>query len=175
MTLLDEIIAAAVDEKVPIGTLLRKCLVLEQQVKNEKFRVWLNQELDGYHAPYDVPDYRVFKAISYGFFVGYAGAQINNQPLSLHPLAKEEREAIEYCKLVQPAASYDRKPAEKDQATIPWPPGLTVKYQQKFIKNFVLNRAWQAIPDSIIVGLVETVRTRILRFALELKSGSEQT
>jgi hypothetical protein len=48
MTLLDEIIDAAVDEKVPIGTLLRKCLVLQQQVKNEKFRAWLDRELDGY-------------------------------------------------------------------------------------------------------------------------------
>jgi AbiTii len=41
--LLDEIINAAVDNKVPIGTLLRKCLVLEQQVKNEKFRAWLDR------------------------------------------------------------------------------------------------------------------------------------
>ena len=48
MTLLDEIIDAAGDEKVPIGTLLRKCLVLEQQVKNEKFKAWLDRELDGY-------------------------------------------------------------------------------------------------------------------------------
>jgi AbiTii len=43
--LLDEIIDATVDEKVPIGTLLRKCLVLEQQVKNEKFRAW-RRDLD---------------------------------------------------------------------------------------------------------------------------------
>jgi hypothetical protein len=49
MRLLDEIIDAAADEKVPIGTLLRKCLVLQQQVKNEKFRAWLDRELDGYN------------------------------------------------------------------------------------------------------------------------------
>ena len=55
MRLLDEIIDAAVDEKVPIGTLLRKCLVLEQQVKNEKFRVWLDRELDGYDQIEELP------------------------------------------------------------------------------------------------------------------------
>ena len=34
----------------------------------------------------------------------------------------------------------------------------------------VLNRAWQLIPGSIIVSLLENVRTRVLRFALDLKS-----
>jgi hypothetical protein len=48
MKLLDEIIEGAVSDTQPIGTVLRKCLVLERQVKNEKFRVWLDNELDGY-------------------------------------------------------------------------------------------------------------------------------
>jgi hypothetical protein len=34
----------------------------------------------------------------------------------------------------------------------------------------VLNRAWQLIPGSVLVALLETVRNRVLRFALELKS-----
>jgi len=59
MRLLDEIIDAAADEKVPIGTLLRKCLVLQQQVKNEKFRAWLDRELDGYDQMEELPPYRV--------------------------------------------------------------------------------------------------------------------
>jgi hypothetical protein len=32
-----------------------------------------------------------------------------------------------------------------------------------------LNRAWQEIPVSVFVGLIDTIRTRVLRFALELK------
>jgi hypothetical protein len=46
MKLLDEIIEGAVSDTQPVGTVLRKCLVLERQVKNEKFRIWLNYELD---------------------------------------------------------------------------------------------------------------------------------
>jgi hypothetical protein len=63
MTLLDEIIEAAVDENVPIGALLRKCLVLEQQVKNEKFRAWQDRELDGYDQMEELPPYRVFNCV----------------------------------------------------------------------------------------------------------------
>ena len=55
MALLDEIIEAATDDEVPIGTLLRKCLVLEQSNPNEKFRVWLDRELDGYEGMTNCP------------------------------------------------------------------------------------------------------------------------
>ncbi|MEY9419646.1 hypothetical protein ABIF69_006088 [Bradyrhizobium japonicum] len=43
MKLLDEIIEGAVSDTYPIGSVLRKCLVLEQQAKNDKFRAWLNK------------------------------------------------------------------------------------------------------------------------------------
>lgn len=169
MTMLDEIIDLAVNNKEPIGNLLRKCLVLEQQIKNDKFRTWLNLELDGYKAPCDLPEYRTVRCISKGVFIGSGGAQINDQPLSLHVLDKEDREAIDPVKLVQPAASYDSRPNKDSDASIGWSPDLTAKYQKKFMSNFVLNRARHEIPGSTLVALVETVRNRILRFALELK------
>jgi hypothetical protein len=42
MKLLDDIIDMASDNKEPVGSLLRKCLVLERQLRNEKFRAWLD-------------------------------------------------------------------------------------------------------------------------------------
>jgi hypothetical protein len=102
MAQLDDIIDAAVDEKVPIGTLLRKCLVLEQQVKNKKFRAWLDRELDGYDQMEELPPYRVINCENKGLFIG-----------------------------------------------------TTVRSEE--------------IPGSVLVGLLEQIRTRVLRFALELK------
>ena len=172
MTLLDEIIEAATDDKVPIGTLLRKCLVLEQAFHNEKFKVWLNKGLDGYEPENELPTYRNFNAVSYGFFVGIAGRQINNQPLALHVLDKKDREIVQKCPLSQPASAYEGRSNKSNDAQLPWNPSLTTKYQDKFFRDsdFVLNRAWQLIPGSILVALLETVRNRVLRFALDLKS-----
>jgi hypothetical protein len=42
-------------------------------------------------------------------------------------------------------------------------------YQTAFIDGFVFSRAWQETPSSFIRALIDTVRNRILRFALELK------
>jgi hypothetical protein len=171
MALLDDIIETATDDKMPIGTLLRKCLVLEQTFKNEKFRFWLNRELDGYEDSAELPTYRNFNAVSYGYFVGMMGREINNQPLALHILDKADRQRMENCPLVQPASSYEGIPDKKNDAQLPWNPSLTTKYQGKFFKDsdFVLNRAWQLIPGSVIVSLLETVRNRVLRFALDMK------
>jgi hypothetical protein len=171
MALIDDIIDAATDDKVPIGTLLRKCLVLEQQVKNEKFKTWLNRELNGYEKVEDLPSYRTFRSVSYGIFLGIAGRQLTNQPLSLHVLNGQDRKVVETCPLMQPAGAYEGRPDKGDDAQLPWNPTLTAKYQQKFFpgSDMVLNRAWQFIPGSVLIGLVETVRTNVLRFALDLK------
>ena len=172
MALLDDIIDAATDDKVPIGTLLRKCLVLEQVFKNEKFKVWLNKELDGYDHQEELPSYRTFNAISYGHFIGIMGRQLNNQPLSLHVLERQDYELMSKCPLHQPASSYEGRPNKADDAQLPWNPTLTTKYQTRFFKDsdMVLNRAWQLIPGSVLVGLLENVRNRVLRFALDLKN-----
>jgi hypothetical protein len=100
------------------------------------------------------------------------GKQLRDQPLSLHVLDKADRERMSAaCPLTQPAASYEALPNKTDDAQLPWNPSLTTKYQTKFFRDsdLVLNRAWQLIPGSVLVGLLETVRTRVLRFALDLR------
>ena len=77
---------AAVDEKVPIGTLLRKCLVLQQQVKNEKFRAWLDRELDGYGQMEELPPYGVINCVNNGLFIG-GGAILKDQPIPLEVIS----------------------------------------------------------------------------------------
>ena len=107
MSLLDDIIKAATDDAVPIGTVLRKCLVLEQLFKNEKFKIWLNKELDGYEFGDELPPYRDFNAISYGIFLGSYGRQLNNQPLSLGVMDQHDYQRMSRCPLTQPASAYE--------------------------------------------------------------------
>lgn len=174
MSLLDEIIEAATDDKVPIGTLLRKCLVLERQLKNEKFKAWLDQELDGYNQdnPDDFPDYRVFNCVNKGDFYGMT-VKMTGQPISLHVMTEKDRKLLEKVYLHQPVASYESRPGQDSDAALPWNPYLIAKYQTKIYQNGepALMRAWQEIPGSVLVALLEQVRTRVLRFALDLKEG----
>jgi AbiTii len=168
MKLIEEIIELAVDDKEPVSVLLRKALVLSFQLKNDRLKVWAQKELDGYEPSDELPDYRVTPAIAKGLFLGGFGAQINNQPLSPGILDKEHRDFARIVKLTQPISAYDTK-EKVENPVVEWPPALTSRYQEKFIKGYALNRAWQEIPASALVGLVDTVRNRILRLALEIK------
>ena len=132
MTIVDEIIELAANDKEPIGNLLRKCLILAHQVKNDAFKVWLNNELDGYRTEEDLPDYRSINGISRGFFVGPLGTHINDQPLPLSVLNEAHQKLVRKIKLTQPIASYDQPPERGANAQLAWPPELTVKYQSQF-------------------------------------------
>jgi len=46
--LLDDIITLAEDDRNSLPNLLRKCLRLASELKNERLKTWANQELDGY-------------------------------------------------------------------------------------------------------------------------------
>ena len=105
-----------------------------------------------------------------GVFIGIA-MRMNDQPIPIHVMEEKDRKLIEKVYLHQPAASYEDRADKSANAYLPWNPSLTTKYQTKFFRDsdLVLNRAWQEIPGSVLVGLLEQIRTRVLRFALELK------
>jgi hypothetical protein len=169
--LIDEIIQLAVDDKSPISTLLRRCLVLAYSLDNAKLKAWVESELNGYAHTDDVPDYRKVPVIAKGFFVGMV-RQINDQPLPPSLLQKEHRHFAETAILTQPIAAYEppqHGTTKEPIIRIEWPPDLTAFYQHKFIDGHVLLRAWQEIAPSNFIALIDTVRNRTLRFALELQ------
>jgi hypothetical protein len=171
MKLLDELIELASNDKEPIGNVLRKCLILESQFPNDGSKAWIDRELDGYAKADDVPSYRLVSARSYGMFTGLA-SNIASQPLNIGVMKPEDRKVIEELRLFQPASSYEGRPDKTSDAAIPWPVHLTTRYQEKFITTHTLLRAWQSLPGSVIIALLETVRNRVLRFALEMQKSS---
>jgi hypothetical protein len=172
MKLLDEIIDLATEEKESVSVILRKCLVLSYELKNERLKIWADKELDGYGKDDELPPYRIVHTISKGTFLAGGGGTLKEQPLNPLVMNPEHRHYATDARLNAPIASYEIGANEDvtSNPIIPWPPAVTAHYQTKFIKGWALNRAWQELPNSVIVGLVATVRNRILRFALELRS-----
>jgi hypothetical protein len=178
VALLDEIIELAVDAKEPVTTLLRKCLVLAHKVKNQKLREWAEKELEGYGERDELPPYRRTAIIAKGFFIGPLGAQIHDQPLTPSVLKEHHRHFAEEHDLRQPIAVYDQ-PLVLNEASsgetkqlsfvIQWPADLTAHYQTSFFRGYVLNRAWIEVPNTVLIAMIDLVRNRILKFALEVQ------
>jgi hypothetical protein len=170
MKLIDEIILMASDGKTPIADGLRKCLILSFQLKNEKLKAWAEKELNGFDKEDVVPKYRQMNPHSKGNFSGIGGAWLTNRPLPITVLKREHWDLLSN-RMAQPIAAYESLIAAgpKQNVSIPWAPDLILEYQESFIAGFALSNAWQEIPMSLVIGLCEEVRNRLLRFALELK------
>jgi AbiTii len=78
-----------------------------------------SNELDGYNNSDELPDYRTINSISRGFFVGIAGAQINDQPLNLWVMEEKHRKLVDKVRLAQPAASYEGSPDKSAGGSLP--------------------------------------------------------
>ncbi|MEW6450348.1 MAG: hypothetical protein AB1490_06860 [Pseudomonadota bacterium] len=178
MQLLDDIVQGAVDDKTAISVLLRKCLLLAHQLKNDKLKVWAESELNGYQDNSALPPYRVVKTVARGSFAGPAGNVLNGQPLAASILPEDLRWWAETANLTQPISAYDiGKDAEgkPNGGRILWPQDLVNHVSGDFIHGWNLIRAHQEIPGTVFVSILDSVRNRILQLALELKDELDST
>ena len=171
--ILDDIIALATDDKTRITVVLRKCLVLAHALKNDRLKTWSHHELNGYEEVADLPSYRMIVAGAKGNFVGPWQSQWNGVPIPPQVLEEAHRCFAETVLLTQAIAAYEdmvNLPAE-GTLTIPWSETLALYYQRRIpnTKQMFLVNAWQEIPKSVVVELLDTVRNRVLSLALELK------
>lgn len=166
MTLVDEIITLATTHDNSVATVLRKCLVLAYELKNEHLKSWVEHELNGYDQGDEIPEYRNVPITAKGHLRGPFGSSISNQPIPSAILKADHRHWAETARLMQPVASYE---GAGDNAIINWPTNLTLIYQTKIIDGYGLASAWQELPGSLLVGVVEIVRNKVLKFALEIR------
>ena len=174
--LLDDIIELATDDKQPLAVLLRKCLVLAHQLKNERLKAWANKELNGYDADDDPPPYRMLSIIAKGNFSGPLRTQLRNWEIPPALLEERHRDWATTCPLIHPVSTYEGLAKGDGEVSSPWDPNIVLYYQKRLSdRGYYLTSAWQDIPQNGIVGMLDTIRTRVLNMALELKSEVGET
>jgi hypothetical protein len=173
--LLDDIIELATNTGQSITVLLRKCVVLAHQIKNDRLKTWANMELSGYGDEDELPNYRVVSATAMGHFSGWGGSQAT-LPIPPAALEKNHQRFASQVHLAQAIATYEDlvKTATTDgQITMHWPPNMVLYYQNRIPftgQQMSLLVAYQEIPKPTLVELLDTVRNRVLNVALEIQS-----
>jgi hypothetical protein len=173
--LLDDIIDLSTNTGQSITVLLRKCIVLAHQIKNDRLKTWANKELSGYSNEDELPDYRMVSAAATGHFSGWGGSQAT-LPIPPAALEKSHWRFATQVHLAQAIADYEdlvKTTATGGQITMDWPPNLVLYYQSRIPftgQQMNLIAAYQEIPKPTLVELLDTVRNRVLNVALEIQS-----
>jgi len=170
MSLLADIQAECTSPVSSVSRLLRLCLQLAARLRHTPLKEWALHELNGYPDSSEIPSYRIFGVRSQGFFLDrFIGKGTLDIPLSVLP--EELRDSFRTAKLGGAISQYENLLANNDGTSlqIPWPVDLARIYGSKISPMQCIN-AWKEIPPAALVGLLDTVKTRVLMMALEIEA-----
>lgn len=170
MSLLREIQSAATDNAVPLETLLRKCRILASRLKHDEFKDWVQSELDGYRNGKELPDYRMMHGNCFGHFGGAFGSGLRNAPIPNSCIPEEFREMLTTIQMRDGVGALEfLLKSEGENLQFPWPAETSMLFGAKIYERVHLMQAWLAVPKTFVAGILSTVRTRVLNFALEIE------
>ena len=172
MSLLREIQSAAIDSSVPLTSLLRKCKVLAARLGNEEFKSWIDNELNGYKSKEDLPKYRVLTVNSKGHFSGPFQSGLRNADIPMSCMPEKFRESLSHSYMMSPVAALESLVDGNDSGTLtePWNPDIVAHFGDNIYEDMNCMQAWKVIPTSALVAALDTIRTRVLNFALEIEA-----
>ena len=175
MLLLDQIIeAGTANDPPPLTAILRQCILLANQLKTPLLRTWAEQELKGYPNPKDVPEYRIMNVGALGNFAG-VGQKYQARRIPSTLLKPEHRWAATIHRLTEPVSSYESLGDSKGALIYEWPSDMIALYQSRLLQGCVLLTAWQQVPKLAIAGVLDTIRTRVLTMAIDIKNECERS
>jgi hypothetical protein len=172
MSLIEDIQAASISETSDVSALLRKCKLLAARLDAKQLAEWVDRELSGYPEDAILPSYRIINAKSYGNFVGPFGMRGNGLQIPLWVLPSEvARKNYGVVRMGDAISSYQSLLTGdgSGSARIPWPVELAVTYASKLTPDMQCVEAWIDIPIPAIHRLIDSVKTAVLGFAIDIQ------
>lgn len=188
MSLLREIEITAADKNGDLSVLLRKCKILAARLGNMQFKKWIDNELNGYDDLENLPDYRIVVVSSKGNFIVpereilvsgeilEQSAAMLERPeemnIPLENIPERLRGGLSHLFLHQPLCSMHAllKNAEDSIARELWNPSIVSSVSQDLHPGLLCLQAWKVIPAVEITAIFDTIRVKILNFAIEIET-----
>ena len=121
-----------------------------------------------------LPAYRIVPIVAHASIRNRFGQHWSEAPVISSLLPEAFRVWGEESHFKQPIAEIVSAAASvKDgrfQLLVQWPQELAIKFGAKGYKDFECLGAWQTVSPHALVGIVDTVRSRLLEFALKIEA-----
>jgi hypothetical protein len=172
MSLLTEIRDDAVNSQIELSVVLRKAKILAVKLSNEPFKKWVDQELNGYAATAELPEYRILQVESRGKFVGNLGSGMDNAHIPISVLPERIRPLVRNVYMRDPISYYADLVKSDNQENVesPWPAEWLPLLTNKVYASMECIGAWRLIPRGAVVALLDSVRNKLLNFVLEIET-----
>lgn len=164
----------ATGSSMKLGELLRVCMRLGSELSNEELVTWSRKETSGYGSDDELPDYRIIPSEVRGTFHGPFGSAIKNTQIPKSAIDKEHRDTLFTIRLREPASqleAYSLQAGDNSMLSIQWSGDAIAYYQSKelYSNGMVLASAWNPISAQHFAGIIDTIRTRVLDFMIQIE------
>lgn len=171
MGLLAEIQNDALNDSIPVATMLRKVLVLASYLDSNVLEEWVTHELNGYPTKVDLPSYRLLKM---DFKVsGSNGFQsVEGAPLPSHAVASATGKSdIDVLKFREAIGTIDAETLKaSDYLSVNMMNYAHFLLRKKVIEpSYSVHNFWGTLAPYQVIGVIEAVRNRVLEFILTLR------
>ncbi|MFK0131139.1 hypothetical protein ACIQRZ_12335 [Streptomyces rubiginosohelvolus] len=175
-TLVAEIERDALDESVPLASVLRRCIALGGAVDSDQLREWAGRELRGYQGDIETPDYRIVAAgIHLDAVAGpstITGQRIS--PLQLPDVVREKGISEELplrMGVGELEASIDGD--EQGHLHISLPGGADIARMMDHVANQPFQKitaVYWSVSKASIAGVLDQVRTTLTELVAEIRA-----
>lgn len=160
-SLVEELQRDALDSKVSVSDLLRKSLVIATKLNLREFKVWVEQELNGYTDTRQVPDYRrlIGRIVAFNPARGYIPAIIPDAALAELLSIRHETSSVSVLESLAVC-----------QGTM-----LVCDYSPDILARLMETQRYPLIPQvqiakTSLLGILDAVRNAILTWSLKLEA-----
>lgn len=169
MNLVRQVQQDCISSTIRVADILRKCKIVAHHLGNKELANWVHKELNGYAAEDALPTYRVLAASARGTFCGPFGRRLENASIPATSLPEDFREWAEEYRCRDNVEVIE----ELLQSSVPifarpWPPELYMYVMKNIYVDMQCLAARTDIARSGFVSIIDTVKNRILDFALAL-------
>ena len=171
MSLLRDIQNDAVSKDVDVSATLRKCMLLAARLDSQQFEQWINWESDGYPKDVKLPEYRTLRNLPVkGHFDGGFGLSIRFANIPSLNIPENIRFACTSVDLRNSISSIEHLARNANgKLHSPVSADLVVLFADRVFEGYGCMSAWREIPDTAIHEVLNTVRNRVLDFALKIE------
>jgi hypothetical protein len=166
MNLLEEIEQGAASEGMSLGALLRKCLILASRLGSKPAVDWVEWELNGYPNGVPVPPYRLLSLVIKANMVDL-GKRVTGWPVPPAFLG-ERPDAWTRHEFRSSVGAIEHILSNSDSSIAFQMGNLLLFLEQQEFTDMEIVSAWGEASSSHVKNILETVRNRVLKFALDL-------
>lgn len=171
--LIESVIEDLTNDEV-LNKILLKTQVIAHNLKNEKFSKWFDNEMNGsYETKEELPEYRVSYCEVFCNVSSISG-MFKNLKVSVDMFSNEDAKKIaKFVYVYEPLLEIDEFANSKKSFKKFLPTVASFYINETLNPGWNVIDAWQSISYSTFKGIIETFKSRLLQFFLELNSEIE--